>query len=52
MSGPAHLIFFLSYAITAAAQAPEVEYRVVGHDLLLRDVEANLVVDLIPNAIP
>jgi hypothetical protein len=31
---------------------PEVEYRVVGHDLVLRDVEANLVVDLIPNAIP
>jgi hypothetical protein len=31
---------------------PEVEYRVVGHDLVLRDVDANLVVDLIPNAIP
>ena len=31
---------------------PEVEYRVVGHDLVLRDVDANLVVDLIANAIP
>jgi hypothetical protein len=30
----------------------EVEYRVIGHTLLLRDVEANLIVDLIPNAIP
>ncbi len=31
---------------------PQVEYRVVGHDLVLRDTEANLVVDFIPNAIP
>jgi hypothetical protein len=30
---------------------PEVEYRVIGHALLLRDVEANLIVDFIPNAI-
>jgi len=30
---------------------PELEYRVVGHDLVLRDVEANLVVDYIPHAI-
>jgi hypothetical protein len=29
----------------------EVEYRVVGHDLLLRDVDANLIVDFITNAI-
>ena len=31
---------------------PEVEYRVIGHALALRDVEANLIVDFIPNAIP
>jgi hypothetical protein len=30
----------------------ELEYRIVGHELILRDVEANLIVDLIPNAIP
>ena len=28
------------------------EYRVVGHDLVLHDVDANLVVDFIPRAIP
>jgi hypothetical protein len=27
------------------------EYRVVGKDLVLRDVDANLIVDFIPNAI-
>jgi len=32
--------------------APEVEYRFVGRALILRDVEANLVVDFIPDAIP
>jgi hypothetical protein len=31
---------------------PEVEYRVVGHDLVLRDVDANLVVDILHNVIP
>jgi len=31
---------------------PEVDYRVVGHSLILRDTEANLIVDFIPNAIP
>jgi hypothetical protein len=30
----------------------EVDYRVVGHNLVLRDTEANLIVDYIPNAIP
>ena len=30
----------------------EVAYRIVGHDLLLIDVKANLVVDLISKAIP
>ena len=29
----------------------ELEYRVVGNDLILRDVPANLIVDFIPNAI-
>jgi hypothetical protein len=31
---------------------PEVEYRVVGRALVLRDVEANLIVDFIPDALP
>lgn len=31
---------------------PELEYRVVGRALILRDVGANLIVDLIPNALP
>ncbi len=31
---------------------PEIDYRVVGHDLVLRDTEANLIVDYITNAIP
>jgi hypothetical protein len=31
---------------------PEVEYRVVGHDLVLRDIDANLIVDLIRNVAP
>lgn len=30
----------------------EVEYRLIGHTLVLLDVEANLVVDFIPDAIP
>lgn len=30
----------------------EVEYRVVGHQLILRDVDANIIVDWAPNAIP
>ena len=30
----------------------EIEYRTFTHYLLLRDVEANLIVDLIPHAIP
>jgi hypothetical protein len=34
------------------ALPPEVEYRVVGHDLLLRDVGAALIVDFITAAIP
>ena len=31
---------------------PELDYRVVGHDLVLRDVETNLIVDFMRNAIP
>jgi hypothetical protein len=31
---------------------PELDYRVVGHNLALRDVKANLIIDLIHNAIP
>ena len=31
---------------------PELDYRVVAHDLVLRDVEANLIVDFMRNAIP
>jgi hypothetical protein len=30
----------------------ELEYRIAGNALVLRDVNANIVVDLIPNAIP
>ena len=31
---------------------PGLEYRVVGHHLVLMDSKANLIVDYIPNAIP
>ena len=30
----------------------ELEYRILNHDLILRDAKANLVVDFIPNVIP
>jgi hypothetical protein len=30
----------------------KLEYRVVGKNLILRDVEANLIIDLMPNAMP
>jgi hypothetical protein len=30
----------------------ELEYRVVGRNLVLRDVDCNLIVDFVPNAIP
>jgi hypothetical protein len=30
----------------------EVDYRIVGHSLILRDVDANLIIDFITNAIP
>jgi len=28
------------------------EYRIVGRDLVLRDIDANMVVDFLPNALP
>jgi len=31
---------------------PELEYRIVGHALVLRDIGANLIVDFIPDLIP
>jgi hypothetical protein len=30
----------------------EVDYRIVGHDLILRDVDANLIIDFLTHAIP
>jgi hypothetical protein len=38
--------------LAALPQLPEqLEYRVVGRHLILRDVEANIIVDFVPNAI-
>ncbi|HEV8599256.1 MAG TPA: hypothetical protein VGQ69_07825 [Gemmatimonadales bacterium] len=31
---------------------PEIEYRTTSHYLVLRDIEANLIIDFIPNAVP
>ena len=31
---------------------PEVDYRIVGHDLILLDAKCNLIVDFLANAIP
>lgn len=31
---------------------PQVEYRILSHYLLLRDIEANLILDFIPHAVP
>jgi hypothetical protein len=30
----------------------DLEYRIAGHDLVLRDATGNVIIDLIPNAIP
>lgn len=30
----------------------ELDYRIIGHDLVLHDAEANTIVDFLPNAIP
>ena len=35
-----------------ALPTDKVEYRIVTHYLILRDVEANLIIDFIPNAVP
>jgi hypothetical protein len=34
------------------ALPPELDYRVVGNNLVLRDAKANLILDFVPNAIP
>lgn len=31
---------------------PELAYRIIGHDLVLQDIEARVVVDFIPGALP
>jgi hypothetical protein len=31
---------------------PDLEYRFIGHHLILRDARTNLIVDYVPNAIP
>jgi hypothetical protein len=31
---------------------PEVEYRIMAHYLILRDIEANLIIDFIPRVLP
>jgi hypothetical protein len=31
---------------------PELEYRIVGRELVLRDIEANLIVDMVPGVVP
>lgn len=39
--------------LTRLQRLPDgVEYRFMGRDLILRDTKANLIVDLIPNAVP
>jgi hypothetical protein len=39
--------------LAALPQLPEdLEYRIIGKHLILRDVHANIIVDYIPNAIP
>ena len=32
--------------------APELQYRFIGRTLILLDVDANLVVDVLPDALP
>ncbi len=31
---------------------PKIDYRVIGHDLVLHDAEANIILDFAPNVIP
>ena len=40
-----------SLLMALPALPPELEFRFVGHTLILRDVSANMIVDFIPNAI-
>ena len=47
------LLTFPPSLLALLPKLPEaVEYRSMGHYLILRDIEANLIVDVIPNAIP
>ena len=51
---PTHpLATFPATLLKVLPPLPEVlEYRFVTHHLILRDVEANLIVDVLPNAVP
>jgi hypothetical protein len=41
-----------SLLLNLPALPPELEYRIVGRDLVLRDIEANLIVDKVTGVIP
>ena len=41
-----------SFLLNLPPLPPELEYRVVGSDLVLRDIDANLIVDVIRHALP
>jgi hypothetical protein len=41
-----------TFLLNLPALPKELEYRIVGHDLVLRDAEANLIVDFMTDAIP
>jgi hypothetical protein len=41
-----------SFLVNLPKLPKEVEYRVVGHSLVLRDVDANLIIDFMRNAVP
>ena len=51
---PTHpLATFPATLLTVLPRLPEeLEYRFVTHHLILRDIEANLIVDVLPNAVP
>ena len=41
------------YLLAALPRLPsELEYRFINHDLVLRDIDANLIIDIVPQAIP
>ncbi|HEV8148947.1 MAG TPA: hypothetical protein VGP61_02050 [Gemmatimonadales bacterium] len=47
------LVTFPPTLLPLLPKLPEqLEYRLMGHHLFLRDVEANLIVDVMPNAVP